>query len=565
MDQLDNKKIKELSESYLIQKNQYLETEKVLTQAMNEIENLNALNQKQDDMLDQLLQQAQELCKVMGYSEEDITEEDIEQGNAMLQLTDEEQSQITIPYFGVLSTVDENGSWEDYMNSLKKYAGEHDLDLSKDPFDSLLSETEKDKIGQRIRDDYMMQKANCDKYDYMIVAFCGVISGLIDSFFVGKPGESKLGHWGDDQADKFITKLSRGLWNLDASKRNEILKLFQEKKITKQQRDRMLKEAGIPYNQNLKKKPETLQQCIQYLEKKFPVNYDASSAVGVYLNTEGQLNNMWAMNHHIISLAHSPSIIGLIFSILDQFTGKASFIDNGQLIRLVPKEKENEIDRFELRGKTFPTKLLCGFVNWIGHLCSDLVGANTTRIEGGNSRGTGLPVPFMELLQLCRFEVPDGNGERIEISKLTIKIFENGYDLRFAAATAIPVLLNEFFIRLLWALKSRFYHKRNWKDSMPFGNKPELRRMLLAGHGALCSVDVIDAGIRSVDLLTFALHLNVTAWMRLGISGLQEIRAIYKDNVIDVIALDQDLEREWKRLYNENIFIREESEKIIDR
>ena len=63
----------------------------------------------------------------------------------------------------------------------------------------------------------------------------------------------------------------------------------------------------------------------------------------------------------------------------------------------------------------------------------------------------------------------------------------------------------------------------------------------------------------------FALHLNVTAWMRLGISGLQEIRAIYKDNVIDVIALDQDLEREWKRLYNENIFIREESEKIIDR
>lgn len=57
----------------------------------------------------------------------------------------------------------------------------------------------------------------------------------------------------------------------------------------------------------------------------------------------------------------------------------------------------------------------------------------------------------------------------------------------------------------------------------------------------------------------------MTAWMRLGISGLQEIRAIYKDNVIDVIALDQDLEREWKRLYNENIFIREESEKIIDR
>ena len=162
-----------------------------------------------------------------------------------------------------------------------------------------------------------------------------------------------------------------------------------------------------------------------------------------------------------------------------------------------------------------------------------------------------MPVPFMELLRFCRFEVPDGNGERIEISILATQIFENGYDLRFAAATAIPVLLNEFFIRLLWALKSRFYHKRNWKDAMPFGNKPELRRMLLVGHGTLCVVDTVDAGIRSVDLLTFVLHLNVEAWIRLGISGLQEIRAIYKDNVVDVNVLDQDLEREWKRLYME--------------
>ena len=62
--------------------------------------------------------------------------------------------------------------------------------------------------------------------------------------------------------------------------------------------------------------------------------------------------------------------------------------------------------------------------------------------------------------------------------------------------------------------------------------------MLLAGHGTLCAIDVVDAGIRSVDLITFTLHLNVAAWTRLGISRIQEIRLLYKENVIDIDVLE---------------------------
>lgn len=478
----------------------------------------------------------------MGYSEEDITEDDYERGNEMLRLNSDEQSHIAVPYFDDISTVDISSSWDEYIKQINIYAAKQNLDLTKDPFDSLLTEAEKNAIGKRIRDDYMMQKAHCDKYDYIIAAFCGVICGLIDSFFVGMPNSSKIGTWTDDQADKFVRKVSKVLWKNDAGKRNEILNMFKNKKITKEQRDRILKDAGIPYNQNLYEQPETLQQCIQYLEKKFGVNYDASSAT--FLEGDGVLGGMRPLNHHIMSLAHSPSIIGLIFSIVDQFTGKASFIDNGKLIRLVPKEKENEIDSFQLRGSTFATKLLCGFTNWLGHLCSDLVGSNTARATQDGGRGSGIPFPFIELLQFCTFSVPDKNGEKMTISELTVKIFEKGYDLRFAATTAIPVVLNEVMIRLMWSLKSRFYHKRTWKDSIPFGNHPELRRMLLAGHGTLCMVDAVDAKIRSVDLVTFVLHLNVSAWTRLGISGVQEIRTLFKEKVIDVNALDQDLEIE---------------------
>ena len=35
------------------------------------------------------------------------------------------------------------------------------------------------------------RNAKCDKYDYMIAAFCGFAAGLIDSFFVGTPGNSR--------------------------------------------------------------------------------------------------------------------------------------------------------------------------------------------------------------------------------------------------------------------------------------------------------------------------------------------------------------------------------------
>lgn len=38
----------------------------------------------------------------------------------------------------------------------------------------------------------LYKQPHLDKYDYMISACCGIIAGLIDSFFVGKPGISQV-------------------------------------------------------------------------------------------------------------------------------------------------------------------------------------------------------------------------------------------------------------------------------------------------------------------------------------------------------------------------------------
>lgn len=556
MEDVDKTFIDEVAKTYLVRKKQTDKVDKALNNIHEGLDALNEKNRNNNDELDKLLSEAMKLCNGNEISLNELSKEDQEKAENMIALNSDDLRKIEIPYYEMIETIDVGADWKQYFNNVQHYAENNDIDLSKNPFDELLTEQEKNEIGQMIRDDYLLEKANCDKYDYMIAAFCGAVCAIIDSFFVKMPSSIKednsaLGKWTDKQADNFIEHLSKGLWNKDSKKRDEIINMFKEHKITREQRDNLLKEAGIPYNQNIEKAPISLQQCIQYLEKKFGVNYDASSAA--YLESDGKLKGMRPLNHHIMSLGHLPSIIGMIFSILDQFTGKASFIDNGKLIRLVPIENKNSIDMFELRGNNFATKLICGFSNWLGHLCSDLVGSNTTRKEGSTGRGTGLPLPLTEVLQLCSFKVPDGNGDKMTISDLTIKVFENGYDVRFAAVTAIPVVLNEFLIRLFWSLKSRFYHKRTWKESIPFGKHPELRRMLLVGHGVLCTIDLADAAIRSVDMITFIMHLNVAAWTRITISGLQEVRALYKQNVIDIDVLDDDLEVEWRRLYNQMI------------
>lgn len=544
---MTNEKIDEAGRALVVQSHQREAMENQLTKASTALSDLDQLNNSNSDALDALLLQVENLCKQNGMDTSDVTQADTDIGNTLITLNEEETSKIELPYFEQLEKISasDNIYWNEYITNVSVYAEKNEINLSKDPFESLMTASEKAEIAKRIREDYTMQKAHCDKYDYSITAFCGVAAGLVDSFFVDMPNESKLGNWTDKQADNFVSKIAQGLWSGDNKKRQAV----ENSGLSKDKLKETMKKAGLSDSMP-KEMPDTLQKCIQYLENKYTVNYDVAFADKLEVS-DGVLKHMWTKNHHLKSLAHAPDLLGLVFSILDQFTGKASFVDNGKIIRVVPKQNKKG---FELCGNNFFSKLFCGFCNWIGHLISDYVGSNTTRAikegEVSSSRGSGLAIPFYELLQFCNFGSFDVNGESITLAELSVKVFERGYDLRFAEAMAIPVLLNEIMIRLLWSLKSRFYHKKSWKDSMPFGAHPELRRMLLTGHGVLCIVDGADAAIRSNgQLLEFALHLNIVAWSRLAFSGLQEVRAIYKKNALDISEMDNDLGAEWNQLF----------------
>lgn len=322
----------------------------------------------------------------------------------------------------------------------------------------------------------------CDKYDYMIAAFCGAAAGLVDILFVGAPGMSKLRNFTDVAADELVKKAA--------------------------------KLAGW------KPKPgneDSVSSAIGFFERNYSVNYDQKSTSEV-----GGLFNMAAKNHHYKSLSHSPDPIGLFFSILDQFMNTSSFLSDGQLIRIDTSDEESP-----LKGGNFLAKLFSGFCNWLGHIMSDMAGSSGNRGLGSTRRGTGVSIPFMELFQLCDFGKLQVGKDRQTLAVVMTRVFQEGYDLRFGAAMAIPVLMGELMIKAIWVIRQRFFEKKEWSECIPTKQHAELRIMLIVGNSTLCLIDGTDAAVHGVvessNVMTFILHLNYVAWARLIMLVLREL------------------------------------------
>lgn len=315
----------------------------------------------------------------------------------------------------------------------------------------------------------------CDKYDYLIAVACGAIGGIIDILFVGTPGKSALGKWTDAQVDNAVKGFAKmSGWSPRADKTDSIA------------------------------------SAIGFLEKKFMVNYDHRHTVDV-----SNAFNMSSKNHHMMSLAHSPDIVGLFFSVLNQFTSTASFVSNGQVVTIN--------NQFELQGGSFVAKIFCGIANWFGHIMSDIAGSSGSRGNSGH-RGTGVVMPFYELFGFCKFGKFNVGKYKQDLAMIAKRAFQEGMDFRFGIAEAIPVIITDLSIRLIWALRRHFQYKKTFKECIPTQKHADLRVMLLFGNGTLCVMDGIDAGIRSGgNFLAFFMRLNIVAWFRFVTLVLKEI------------------------------------------
>ena len=172
-------------------------------------------------------------------------------------------------------------------------------------------------------------KSECDKLDYALAAGAGILCGIVDIFLVGAPKDSTLGKVTDKWFEGRV---------IDFAKLN-----------------------------GWKGKIEDISSAIRFLENKFKVPYD-QKGIG---DAGKAVFNLTPSNHHFKSLGHNPTIMGMFFSILDQFNNTSHFVTAGELVELV-----NTNDGFELRGNDFMSKISCGTVNWLGHLLSDISGSS---------------------------------------------------------------------------------------------------------------------------------------------------------------------------------------------
>lgn len=113
-----------------------------------------------------------------------------------------------------------------------------------------------------------VQKA--DALDYSIAAASGLLCSLIDIFWVGKFNLAEAEHWGKEKASQFV--------------------------------------LGVAQSKGYK--GETLAGAIRFLEKAFPIPADLlTSEFG------------GGLQHHLRDFGHHPTLLGLFFSLLTQFTG----------------------------------------------------------------------------------------------------------------------------------------------------------------------------------------------------------------------------------------------------
>ena len=291
----------------------------------------------------------------------------------------------------------------------------------------------------------------------------------------------------------------------------------------------------------------TLKACISFLEKKYPMASDGNTpAFG------------GGTKHHINDFAHHPTLIGLIFSIITQITGKAFGTDtegNFQFVDITDTSTK-------FIGETVSQKLFFGIVIWFMHLVSDMAGSSSS---ADTSKGTGIPGPILSLakelsvLPFFKNITLDGNQFSVFLSKLfngtlLAKHDEQGriipgtkmrFDFRTEfgfvielSSQFIPVLANSIMVRSFYffrRLGMEIHDKGitsmdelnliSWDLVKPFDNAT-ITRMLTISKGVFSSVDFGAAmlkGFSSSNPFVFVLNINYAGVISLGLTISKEV------------------------------------------
>lgn len=397
------------------------------------------------------------------------------------------------------------------------------------------TEYDLDRIIYDLDSHISLLSSQADKLDYLVSIGSGLMCGLLDILWVGEFSLERGRNIASDEINSFVTKTAKLLGCRD----------------------------------------EDLESAVRFLEKKFPIPSDGNT------HDFGS-----GLHHHLRDFAHHPTIVGLIFSLLTQFTGKSYGTDvKGTFMAVdVP-----EVSRAFI-GNDVSSKILFGTITWFFHLVSDVAGSSSSV---GKSGGTGIPGPLLALakeLSVLPFFKNINIGDN-SISVFLSKLFsgtllakhdEKGriikdtvlkFDLRGELGVGIeigrqsfPVVANEcivrsfYFIRRL-ALEIHENDIRNievlkqidWGKVTPL-NTPTIARMLTIATGVFTTVDVGEAivtqkywmSINYVGVGRFAVAIGEDVSWCFKARSIKEIKQMYED--IQRFAYTQAHENIYKRM-----------------
>lgn len=361
--------------------------------------------------------------------------------------------------------------------------------------------------------------SHADNLDYIVAIASGVACSLLDILWVGEFNLANGRSAASDKVDAFVKKAAE---MLEGEKFNDV------------------------------------KSAVKALEKRFPIPSDGNTP-----------DFGGGLQHHLRDFAHHPTIVGLVFSLLTQFTEKSYGTDvNGVFLVVDVPEKSKPFI-----GKDMPQKILMGTIVWFFHLVSDVAGSSST---AGVTGGTGIPGPILALakeISAIPFFRDIRVGDDISLSLFLSKLFngtlmmqrdENGqiikesaikFDLRGELGVAaelcrqsVPVIANEcivrtfyFIRRLAMAMKENHVScltdmkKIDWSSVKP-ANNPTIAHMLTISTGIFTVLDVGEAiatqkywvSINYVGIGRFAVAIGSDVSWVLKARNVQKIRDMYE-------------------------------------
>lgn len=369
-------------------------------------------------------------------------------------------------------------------------------------------------------------ESDADAYDYLVAVGSGLVCAAVDVLFTGEFDLAAGRVIAAEKVDGFVVKAAKA--------------------------------TGF--------KGDDVAKAVAHLERAFPVPSDAAA------NEFGG-----GLQHHLRDFSHHPSLAGLGFSLLTQFTGQAYGTDTAGKFLVVPLSSAAQ----GLIGATVPQKLFNGTVVWFMHLVSDMAGSKAT---AGLSGGTGIPGPILSIAKELS-AIPFFQEVRIDertLSELLSKLYNGtllaqhdasgniirGTEIRFdlrgelglgieLTRQAFPVLLNDCIVRSFYFIRRLAVQVRrerphdmseffalDWKRIIPVDN-PTISAMMLVASGTFTGVDLGHAAatkswvaINVVGIGRFAVAVGSQANWYLKARDIKRIRRDYV-NILDQVRSRQ--------------------------